>query len=207
MSLTQTWSQSPTNELVAIHHLKRFCYTAHVFTSWSAVKENGLLFCAAKVCVSESPAQVGTHSFSDMERFTRIRKMSNNVKLSLQTTIRRRRKKKITSDYKIHQILIFCGTQSNMILRYIQHVYTVHLDAMKRCKSGTKSEYCYGHTIYINSLLHISIMLLCASPALYVRGKYTFYSPTFIWLVLSLNEDFSYKVVGVLNTHDCYITV
>lgn len=94
MSLTQTWSQSPTNELVAIHHLKRFCYTAHVFTSWSAVKENGLLFCAAKVCVSESPAQVGTHSFSDMERFTRIRKMSNNVKLSLQTTIRRRRKKK-----------------------------------------------------------------------------------------------------------------
>lgn len=74
---------SLTNELAAIHHLKRFCYTAHVFTAWSAVKENGVLFCAAKVCVSKSPAQVGTLSFSDVEHFTGIRKMSNNVKRSL----------------------------------------------------------------------------------------------------------------------------
>lgn len=88
MSLTQTWSQSLTNELTAIHHLKRFCYSACVFTSWSAEKENGRLFCAAKVCVSESPAQVGAHSLPDVEHFTRISKMSNNVKLSPQTTIR-----------------------------------------------------------------------------------------------------------------------
>lgn len=81
------------------------------------MKENGLLFCAAKLCVDESPAQVRTHSFSDMECFTRIRKMSNNVKLSLQTTIKREEGKKNT--YNIH---IFCGVQSNMILSYILYV-------------------------------------------------------------------------------------
>lgn len=45
------------------------------------------MFCTAKVCVSEGPAQVGTHSFSDVEYFARIRKMSNNVKLSPWTTV------------------------------------------------------------------------------------------------------------------------
>lgn len=62
-----------------IHCGERFCYTARVFTSWSTVKKNGLLFCSAKVCDSESPARGQTHSFPDMERLTRFGKMSNNV--------------------------------------------------------------------------------------------------------------------------------
>lgn len=67
-----------TNEQAAIHHLKRCCGTTQVFTPWSAVKENGGLFCVAEVCVSSCPAQVGTHIVHDTECFTKISWMSNN---------------------------------------------------------------------------------------------------------------------------------
>lgn len=102
-----------TNELAAIHHLKRFCYTTHVFTSWSAEKENGRLFCTAKVCVSKTAAQVGTHSFSDVEHFKRIRRMSNNVKLSSYTAISLRGQWKkggnVTLDCKIsYPHILYC---------------------------------------------------------------------------------------------------
>lgn len=99
--------------------MKRFCYTAHVFTSWSTVTENGLLFCAAKVGVNESPAQIGTHSFSDMEGFTKIRKMSNNVKLS---TLKRG-EKNINLDYKIDHIHILWHLRKHDTDLYIYIVF------------------------------------------------------------------------------------
>lgn len=74
--------------MAAIHRGKRFCYTAHVFTSWSTVKKNGLLFCSAKVCDSESPARGRTHSFADMGCLARFGKMSNNVSRTREKTNR-----------------------------------------------------------------------------------------------------------------------
>lgn len=83
-----TGSHGAANQVAAIHRGKRFCYTAHVFTSWSTVKKNGLLFCSAKVCDSESPARGRAHSFADMGCLARFGKMSNNVSRTREKTNR-----------------------------------------------------------------------------------------------------------------------